>query len=140
MGATVNRPGNWTIERIFANFPNLAKRRHSRCGHLSGGEPEEMAVGRALMSNPDILILDEVSLGQSPLVVDQVYASLAGLMTSGATIVLVEQALSPAMQVASRAVCMLEGEIMPDKPIANTSRKEITAAYFGLGRTHGGQA
>lgn len=88
------------------------------------------------MSNPEVLILDEVSLGLSPLVVDQVYASLAGLMASGATIVLVEQALNRAMAmaVATRAVCMLEGEIVLDKPMQDTSRDEITAAYFGLGR------
>jgi branched-chain amino acid transport system ATP-binding protein len=73
-------------------------------------------------------------------VVDQVYASLAGLMKSGATIILVEQALTRAMQVASRAVCMLEGEIVLDKPIGDTSRDEVTAAYFGLGRAKGGHA
>jgi branched-chain amino acid transport system ATP-binding protein len=134
LGATVARPGDWTIERVFATFPNLVKRRHARCGHLSGGEQQATAIGRALMSNPDLLILDEVSLGLSPLVVNQVYASLQGLMTSGATILLVEQALTRAMQVASRAVCMLEGEVVLDKPMAGVTREEISAAYFGLGR------
>ena len=138
LGATVNRPGDWSVDRIFETFPNLVKLRHARCGHLSGGEQQATAIGRALMSNPDILILDEVSLGLSPLVVDQVYASLAGLMTSGATIILVEQALTRAMQVASRAVCMLEGEIVLDRPIGDTNRDEITAAYFGLTRAKGG--
>lgn len=69
LGATVNRPANWTIERVLATFPNLVKRRNARCGHLSGGEQQATAIGRALMSNPDILILDEVSLGLSPLVI-----------------------------------------------------------------------
>ncbi|MBI1173354.1 ATP-binding cassette domain-containing protein [bacterium] len=140
LGATVGRAGDWTMERVFATFPNLVKRRHARCGHLSGGEQQATAIGRALMSNPDVLILDEVSLGLSPLVVDQVYASLEGLMASGATIVLVEQALARAMAVASRAVCMLEGEIVLDKPMADTSREEITAAHFGLGRSKGARA
>ena len=141
LGATVGRAGEWDMTRVFDTFPNLVKRRHARCGHLSGGEQQATAIGRALMSNPDVLILDEVSLGLSPLVVDQVYASLAGLMASGATIVLVEQALSRAMQVASRALCMLEGEIVLDKPMRDTSREEITAAYFGLGRAkHGHKA
>jgi branched-chain amino acid transport system ATP-binding protein len=134
LGATVARPGPWNIERVFATFPNLVKRKDAQCGHLSGGEQQATAIGRALMSNPDVLILDEVSLGLSPLVVDQVYTSLEGLMASGATIILVEQALSRAMQVASRAVCMLEGEIVLDKPMQQVSRDEITAAYFGLGR------
>ena len=141
LGATVGRAGEWDMTRVFDTFPNLVKRRHARCGHLSGGEQQATAIGRALMSNPDVLILDEVSLGLSPLVVDQVYASLAGLMASGATILLVEQALSRAMQVASRALCMLEGEIVLDKPMRDTSREEITAAYFGLGRAkHGHKA
>lgn len=141
LGATVGRAGEWNMTRVFDTFPNLVKRRHARCGHLSGGEQQATAIGRALMSNPDVLILDEVSLGLSPLVVDQVYASLAGLMASGATILLVEQALSRAMQVASRALCMLEGEIVLDKPMHDTSREEITAAYFGLGRAkHGHKA
>ncbi|MEO8242778.1 MAG: ABC transporter ATP-binding protein [bacterium] len=134
LGATVGRQGDWNIDRVFATFPNLARLRHERCGHLSGGEQQATAIGRALMSNPEVLILDEVSLGLSPLVVDQVYASLDGLMRSGATIVLVEQALARAMQVATRAVCMLEGEIVLDKPMAEASRDEITAAYFGLGK------
>nr|AAN05282.1 RC209 [Ruegeria sp. PR1b] len=83
------------------------------------------------MSNPDVLILDEVSLGLSPLVVDQVYASLDGLLTTGTTIILVEQDLSRAMAVADRMICMLEGRILLDSPTADTTRDAITAAYFG---------
>jgi branched-chain amino acid transport system ATP-binding protein len=132
LGATCGRPGGWTVDRVFETFPNLVKRRHARAGGLSGGEQQATAIGRALMANPDLLILDEVSLGLSPLVVDQVYASLAAILQSGTTIVIVEQDLSRAMSVASRALCMLEGGIVLDRPMAQVTRAEITDAYFGL--------
>ena len=138
VGATCGRPGSWTIEQVFQVFPNLVRRRHARASGLSGGEQQATAIGRALMANPDLLILDEVSLGLSPLVVDQVYASVQGVLQSGTTIVIVEQDLSRAMKVATRAVCMLEGGIVLDKPMADTTREEITAAYFGLGIPKGG--
>jgi len=133
LGATCDRPGDWSVERVLATFPNLVKRRHALAGALSGGEQQATAIGRALMANPDLLILDEVSLGLSPLVVDQVYASLAAVLTSGTTIILVEQDLARAMRVASRAICLLEGSIALDRPMAQAPREAITAAYFGLG-------
>lgn len=132
LGATSARKGEWNVEKIFEVFPNLIKRRHTKTGNMSGGEQQATAIGRALMSNPDILILDEVSLGLSPLVVDQVYQNLEKLLATDTTIILVEQDLSRAMKVASRAVCMLEGEIVLDKPMADITRDEITDAYFGL--------
>lgn len=137
LGETVGRKGEWSIERVFDAFPNLKPRRHAKTGHLSGGEQQATAIGRALMSNPDILLLDEVSLGLSPLVVDRVYVQLQSLLTSGTTIVLVEQDLGRAMSVASRVICMLEGRIVLNKPAASASRDEITQAYFGLHRAAG---
>ncbi|MBL9051034.1 MAG: ABC transporter ATP-binding protein [Tabrizicola sp.] len=140
LGATSGRPGDWTVERVFQTFPNLVKRRHARASGLSGGEQQATAIGRALMANPDFLILDEVSLGLSPLVIDQVYRSLDGILASGTTILLVEQDLSRAMRTASRALCMLEGRIVLDRPMAATNRDEITQAYFGLTRSQRGHA
>jgi branched-chain amino acid transport system ATP-binding protein len=132
LGKTSDRKGDWTIERVFDAFPNLKPRRRAKTGHLSGGEQQATAIGRALMSNPDILLLDEVSLGLSPLVVDRVYAQLQALLSSGTTIVLVEQDLGRAMSVASRVICMLEGRIVLDRPAEGVTRDEITKAYFGL--------
>ena len=134
LGALVKRGGDWSVDRIFSIFPNLVKRRHAKTGTLSGGEQQATAIGRALMTNPDVIFFDEISLGLSPLVVDQVYASLAELLKSGVTVVLVEQDLKRAMAVAGRAICMLEGQVVLDRPMAQTSRDEITEAYFGLKR------
>ncbi|MEO9528136.1 ABC transporter ATP-binding protein [Roseibium sp.] len=134
LGRTAGRDGEWDIDRVLETFPNLVKRRHALTGTMSGGEQQATAIGRALMSNPDILILDEVSLGLSPLVVDQVYASLDGLLKTGTTIILVEQDLTRAMTVADRVICMLEGRVQLDSATTNTSRDAITDAYFGNSR------
>jgi branched-chain amino acid transport system ATP-binding protein len=137
LGKSSGRKGEWSIDRVLDAFPNLKPRRHAKTGHLSGGEQQATAIGRALMSNPDILLLDEVSLGLSPLVVDRVYAQLQALLTSGTTIVLVEQDLARAMSVASRVICMLEGRIVLDRPAAAVTREHVTQAYFGLHRAAG---
>ncbi|MGD9914780.1 MAG: ABC transporter ATP-binding protein [Rhizobiaceae bacterium] len=137
LGSMAGRPGDWTVERVLEAFPNLQKRRHARAGTLSGGEQQATAIGRALMSNPDILLLDEVSLGLSPLVVDRVYESLGGLIRSGTTVVLVEQDLSRVLEVADRIICMLEGRIVLSGKAKELTRDQITEAYFGLGRAAG---
>ncbi len=130
LGSIAGRTGDWTIERVFEAFPNLLKRRHAKAATLSGGEQQATAIGRALMSNPDILLLDEISLGLSPAAVDLVYASLQ-VIKSGTTIVLVEQDLSRALNFATRIVCMLEGQFVLDRAVHNVTREEITTAYFG---------
>jgi branched-chain amino acid transport system ATP-binding protein len=107
---------------------------------LSGGEQQATAIGRALMTNPELLMLDEVSLGLSPLAVDRVYASLQTLLSSGTTIVLVEQDLSRALRVAGRVICMLEGKIALEGGAAELTREQVTQAYFGLGKTSAASA
>lgn len=134
LGRMAGRVGPWSIEKVIETFPNLESRRRARAGTLSGGEQQATAIGRALMSNPSLLLLDEVSLGLSPIAVERLYASLAGLMQSGTTIVLVEQDLGRAMRVASRALCMLEGRIVLEGDTASLPRARITEAYFGLDR------
>ncbi len=140
LARAAGRAGAWTIEAVMEAFPNLKARRHARAGTLSGGEQQATAIGRALMTNPELLMLDEVSLGLSPLAVDRVYGSLRTLLTSGTTIVLVEQDLARALRVAGRVICMLEGRIALEGRAAELSRDEVTQAYFGLGKTGLGAA
>ncbi|MER8429723.1 ABC transporter ATP-binding protein [Mesorhizobium caraganae] len=138
LGKTAGRPGDWSVERVLDTFPNLKPRRHAKTGHLSGGEQQATAIGRALMSNPELLLLDEVSLGLSPLVVDRVYASLQGLIGSGTTIILVEQDLNRALSISDKVICMLEGRVALEGSSKGVSRDEVTKAYFGLHRKSAG--
>jgi branched-chain amino acid transport system ATP-binding protein len=132
LARAAGRPGAWTVDAVMEAFPNLKARRHARAGTLSGGEQQATAIGRALMTNPELLMLDEVSLGLSPLAVDRVYASLRTLLSSGTTIVLVEQDLTRALRVAGRVICMLEGRIVLQGKAGDLTREEVTLAYFGL--------
>jgi branched-chain amino acid transport system ATP-binding protein len=132
LAAFAGRKGPWTLDAVMAAFPNLQPRRRALAGSLSGGEQQATAIGRALMTNPEVLLLDEVSLGLSPLAVDRVYSQLESLKSSGVAIVLVEQDLARAMATAGRAICMLEGAIAIEGPTAALTREEVTQAYFGL--------
>ncbi len=125
------RKGEWTIDRVMETFPMLKPRRKALCGTLSGGEQQATAIGRALMTNPRLLLLDEVSLGLSPLAVDLVYKSVESLIASGATILLVEQDLKRALKVSNRVMCMLEGRIVIEGSAKTLTREQITDAYFG---------
>ena len=110
----------------------LRSLRRARAATLSGGEQQATAIGRALMANPRLLLLDEVSLGLAPIVVDAVYSSLRTVIDQGATIVLVEQDLTRALAVADRVLCMLEGRIVLAGAREELTREQITEAYFGL--------
>ncbi len=124
------RPGPWTVDAVLDAFPLLRPLRHRRAAALSGGEQQATAIGRALMTNPRLLLLDEVSLGLAPRAVDAVYESLAHL--AGATVILVEQDLGRGLAIADRVVCLLEGRIVLEGAAAALSREQVTEAYFGL--------
>ena len=128
------RPGSWTIQTVIEAFPVLEKLRKKPAQTLSGGEQQATAIGRALMTNPRVLLMDEVSLGLSPVAVEGVYRSLKTVIGGGATVVLVEQDLARARTVATRLICMLEGRIVLEGPAGTLTSREITEAYFGLGR------
>jgi branched-chain amino acid transport system ATP-binding protein len=128
------RPGRWDVEAVLEAFPLLQPLRSRRAAALSGGEQQATAIGRALMTNPRLLLLDEVSLGLAPVAVEAVYRSLQTLIDQGATILLVEQDLKRALSVADRVVCMLEGRLVLEGEGAELTRDQITEAYFGLHR------
>ena len=129
------RKGPWNLESVYEAFPLISTRRKRRAGDLSGGEQQATAIGRALMTNPRLLLLDEVSLGLAPIAVEAVYSSLEGVISGGATVVLVEQDLGRALAVADRVICLLEGRIVLEGRAAELSREQVVQAYFGLHRT-----
>ena len=126
------RPGDWNVDRVLEAFPMLKPLRGKRASELSGGQQQAASIGRALMTNPRVLLIDEVSLGLAPIAVDAVYESVATLLAGGATVVLVEQDLKRALSVADRVLCVLEGRIVLAANTADVTREQITAAYFGM--------
>jgi len=132
------RPGRWQLSTVLEAFPMLGPLRHRRASTLSGGEQQATAIGRALMTNPRLLLVDEVSLGLAPVAVEGVYASLRRLIADGATVILVEQDLSRALSVAGEVLCLLEGRVVLRSSTSDVTREEVTEAYFGLSHTGGG--
>jgi branched-chain amino acid transport system ATP-binding protein len=124
-------PGPWSIDSVFDLFPALAQHRHRPGTMLSGGQQQMVAIGRALMSNPRVLLCDEISLGLAPIVIRDLYQSLPHIKASGASVILVEQDIVQAMKVADRVYCFQEGRLsLAGKP-AELSREQIHVAYFG---------
>jgi len=124
-------PGN--LERMFALFPRLAERRRQAAGSLSGGEQQMCAIARALMSEPSLLMLDELSLGLAPVLVDQLMQSIAELHQAGMTILLVEQNLKKALGVAQRGVIIETGRLRLEGTSAELAdNPEVRTAYLGL--------
>jgi branched-chain amino acid transport system ATP-binding protein len=132
VGATYSRPGPWTIERVYEMFGWMRERRHQPTAQLSGGEQQTVAIGRALVANPRVLLLDELSLGLAPVVVQRIYGMLPQIMATGLTVVLVEQDVSQALRVASHIHCLLEGRTTLVGTPGSISAEQVEAAYFGL--------
>jgi branched-chain amino acid transport system ATP-binding protein len=131
VGMRARRPGPWNPERAYEVFPLVAQLRNRRADALSGGERQSVAIARSLMSNPRLLLLDEVSLGLAPKIVDQLYDSLRAVRAHGTGLLLVEQDLERAMEVCDRMYCMLEGRVVLAGRPGEVSRAEVVAAYFG---------
>ncbi|MGH6988611.1 MAG: ABC transporter ATP-binding protein [Stellaceae bacterium] len=134
VATAARRPGQWRLDTVLDALPLLKPRLKARAGSLSGGERQAAAIGRALMTNPRLLLLDEVSLGLAPVAVEGVYRSLKALIEGGTTIILVEQDLNRALGVAKKILCMLEGRIVLEGRADSLERAAITEAYFGLRR------
>jgi branched-chain amino acid transport system ATP-binding protein len=132
MGAYARRPGPWTLQRVSALFPILAEFRHRPATELSGGQQQMVALGRALMANPRLLLCDELSLGLAPVVVRDIYRVLPQIRAEGVSVLLVEQDVGQAMRVADRVVCLQEGRVSLEGAPANLTREQISRAYFGV--------
>jgi branched-chain amino acid transport system ATP-binding protein len=133
------RTGDWTLDGVLESFPDMKRLLPLPADALSGGQRQAVAIGRALMSNPKVLLLDEVSLGLSPIAAENLYVSLRALKQSGTTMVVVEQDLDRALGFADRVVCMLEGKVMLEGRPGDFDRAQITAAYFGFDESHQGE-
>jgi branched-chain amino acid transport system ATP-binding protein len=132
VGATYARPGPWTIERVYEMFGWMRERRNQPTAQLSGGEQQAVAIGRALVANPRVLMLDELSLGLAPVVVQRIYGMLPQILGTGLTVLLVEQDVSQALRVASHIQCLLEGRTTLEGKPADVTADQVEAAYFGL--------
>lgn len=131
LGTSTSREGPWTIEAIYAAFPNLAKLDRSPAGKLSGGEQQAVAIGRALMGDPVAVMLDEVSLGLSPAAVEFAYETLHKLREMGLALLIVEQDLNRALSTADELVVMCEGHVTLRARPQETNLDELAAASFG---------
>ena len=132
LGGHCGRPGPWTLARVYELFPALDRLKHLPATDLSGGQQQMTAIGRALMSNPRLLLCDELSLGLAPVIIKDIYACLAAIAAEGMTVVIVEQDINRALDASARFYCFQEGRLALTAPTQNFDRSALTAAYFGL--------
>jgi len=132
IGGQLRRPGPWTLARVYEIFPALAERRAAPSTSLSGGQQQMAAIGRALMSNPRLLLCDEISLGLAPIVVRDIYARLPAIAREGLSLVIVEQDIVQALAAADHVYCLQEGRVALAGAAGTLTRDAIAAAYFGV--------
>jgi branched-chain amino acid transport system ATP-binding protein len=132
IGAYRHRKGHWTLERIYSLFPVLEKLRSRPGTALSGGQQQMVAIGRALMSNPRLLLCDEISLGLAPTTIKDIYAALPSIKADGTTVILVEQDINQALSVSDRFYCFQEGRVSLTGRPGEVDMAHIKAAYFGV--------
>jgi branched-chain amino acid transport system ATP-binding protein len=131
MGGLSCRPGYWDLQRVYQLFPILSERRLQMPNTLSGGQQGLVAIGRALIANPSLLLCDEISLGLAPVAIDQIYASFTRIRLEGAAIVLIEQDVKRASSATDRIYCLLKGRVTLQGRSRKLDANELTRAYFG---------
>src|SRR5207344_2151281 len=131
IGGLTGRKGPWNLQRLYALFPILAEKRHNPGTALSGGQQQMVALGRALMSNPEVLLCDELSLGLAPIVIREIYAAMPSITREGMTVVVVEQDVGLAQRVSQRVCCLQEGRVSLAGRSDTLTREQISQAYFG---------
>lgn len=132
MGAYGAAKGDWTLRKVYTLFPRLEERRKQGACTLSGGEQQMVAIGRALMSNPKLLMCDELSLGLAPKIIGQIYENLAKIKEQGTTMLLVEQDIRQAMAVCDRLYCFQSGRVSLEARPNEVTHDQISRAYFGV--------
>jgi branched-chain amino acid transport system ATP-binding protein len=132
LGGQVKRPGQWNLDAIYGMFPILKEKRNVPATSLSGGQQQMVAIGRGLMSNPDLILLDELSLGLAPIVIKDIYAMLPRIVGNGMTAILVEQDVTRALSSANQFLCIQEGRISLEGSPQAFTKDQISAAYFGM--------
>ncbi|WP_419906451.1 ABC transporter ATP-binding protein [Hoeflea sp.] len=132
IGGQVNRPGDWTLDAVYDLFPVLAERRKQPATSLSGGQQQMVAIGRALMSNPELILFDEISLGLAPIIIKNIYEALPNIIGTGMSAVVVEQDIKRAVDISDRVYCLQEGRVSLEGASGDVSRDEISKAYFGV--------
>ncbi len=135
LGGAMGRSGPWTLAAVYAMFPVLKEKRHAPSTSLSGGQQQMVAIGRALMSNPELILLDELSLGLAPIVTRDIYAMLPDILGHGMSAILVEQDVTRALAVSQHFICLQEGRVSLEGQPAAFTRERISAAYFGTAPT-----
>lgn len=131
-GGQLRRKGPWSLEAVYKLFPVLGERRRQKATSLSGGQQQMAAIGRALMNNPQLLLIDELSLGLAPIVIKDIYAALPGIVGQGMAAVIVEQDTAQALAVASRVYCLRAGRVTLEGAPRDLTREAISSAYFGV--------
>ena len=136
-GAYRRRSGPWNVGSVIELFPWIGQRRRQSARSLSGGEQQAVAIGRALMGNPRLLLLDEISLGLSPVAAEGLYGAMPDILAAGTTVLLVEQDVSQALRIADEVLCLLEGRTVLTGTPADLTSEQIESAYFGLAAARG---